>query len=854
MNMKRVRRLYEQFQPQHYKLDLVPDAEKMEFSGTVTIKGKKTGRPSQRITLHQKGLKATKATISKHGKEGIKEITVSRINLQKSYDELRLHSDEMLYPGLYTITIDFEGKITEPMHGLYPCYFEHEGVQKKLLATQFESHHAREVFPCIDEPEAKASFGLSLTSPVKETVLSNTTVVQTEKAGAGLQKVTFETTPIMSTYLLAFVIGEMHCVEAKTNDGIEMRTWATVAQPINSLKYANDEAVKILEFFTDYFDTPFPLKKCDQVALPDFESGAMENWGLITYREVALLADPDNRSLSSEQYVSMVVGHELSHQWFGNLVTMKWWDDLWLNESFASLMEHIVLNSLHPDWFQWEQYAAADVIACSSRDIFKDVQPVHVDVNHPDEIGTLFDPAIVYAKGGRLLKMMREYIGDEAFRRALKLYFTKHAYKNTIGDDLWAAMSASSGKDIKKFMDPWLSQSGMPVLDVEQSEHTIKLSQKRFILNSQNDKSLWPVPLLASQKLDIELLEVSSAQVKRPSKEPVIINQNGSGHMLVHYTDQATRNFIAEAFGNQKLKPESRINTINDLLLLARKGDAPLTEGLDIISKSAHEPRDAVWLIMSRTMSTAIGLTEGDEVTEKNIKTFRRNLAKEWYQKLGWDDRQNDTPNDKSLRQTILSTMVGSDDESALAEAKNRYDKAKNVTQLPAEQRPMIISSVVKSGSDVIDNLITQYKASPNPDVQSAIAAGLTNTKNAKTGEYIIDKALRADGFVRPQDIFRWYAYLMRNRYTRRAAWEWLKSNWPRLEKQFGDSKSFEHFIVYSAAPINTPDWQKEFEEFYSPKSEIVALRRNIKIASSEISARVAWRRREEGIIKEYFA
>lgn len=848
-----MKRLFQQFQPKEYQLDLVPDKKTMRFSGTVSIAGVKTGRPSQRISLHQKALKVTKAKLSKIEKGKKIPVNVARLNSQNTYDELRIHSQDMLYPGEYIIELEFNGQITKPMHGLYPCDFEHEGQQKMLLATQFESHHAREVFPCIDEPEAKATFDLSLTAPEHEIVLSNTPAASTTKAGTGYKKVTFEKSPVMSTYLLAFVIGEMHCAQAKTKSGVEIRTWATVAQPAELTKYANDEAVKLLDFFIDYFRTPFPLKKCDQVALPDFESGAMENWGLITYREIALLADPTNRSQSSEQYISMVVAHELSHQWFGNLVTMKWWNDLWLNESFASLMEHIALDALHPDWFQWEDYMIRDAIPASNRDIFKDVQPVHVDVNHPDEIGTLFDPAIVYAKGGRLLKMMREYIGETAFRSALKAYFSKHAYKNTIGNDLWEEMSIASGKDVKNFMTPWLEQSGMPAIDVKHSANKIDISQKRFILDDPKDKSLWPVPLLASQKLEIEVLESSSAQINRPNNQPVIFNQNGSGHMLVHYTDKPTREFVAAAFGSQKLKPQSRINILNDLLLLARRGDALLTEGIDIAAKSASEPRDSVWQVMSRAISTAMQLTEGDEATDKNIKKFRIDLAKVWHKKLGWDDGEDESPNQKGLRQTILGIMVASEEESALEEATKRYKKAKNAADLPAEQRAMIIGAVVRNGENVVDDLIKQYKTVNDPDTLQAISAGLTNTKDEKTGGYIIEKALNDKGFVRSQDIFRWYAYLMRNRYTRRLAWEWLQKNWDRLEEMFGDSKSFEYFVVYSAAFINTPAWQKEFIKFYKPKSDIVALRRNIKIATAEIEARVQWRKREEPLIKKYF-
>lgn len=850
---KNVRRLFDQFQPENYKLTVIPSADKLSFSGNVVITGQKTGRPSERITLHQKGLTISEAAVTFHDKSGAQSIPVSRINNQDSYDEVRIHSDKTLYTGTYTIELAFSGNITTPMHGLYPCFYDHDGEKKQLLATQFESHFAREVFPCIDEPEAKATFDLTLVTPKGEVALSNTPALSSDNYSDSQVITTFETTPIMSTYLLAFVVGEMQYVEGKTNSGIAMRTWSTIAQPIDSLNYANEQAIKILEFFTDYFQTDYPLSKCDQVALPDFEAGAMENWGLITYREIALLADPHNRSLTSEQYVSMVVAHELSHQWFGDLVTMKWWDDLWLNESFASLMEHIALDNLHPDWHQWEQYTASDVISCSSRDVFKDVQSVHVEVKHPDEISTLFDPAIVYAKGGRLLKMMREYIGDDAFRAGLKSYFTKYAYKNTIGDDLWAELSAASGKDIKAFMDPWLDQSGMPVLSANHTQDSIELSQQRFVLDKEEDDNQWPIPLLADQTLDADILHDKQQQITRPSKNPVILNKNGSAHVLVNYIDQETRMFIADSFANQTLSAESRINILNDQLLLARHGDTPLTTALDIVSKSSAESRDAVWAIMSRAISVALGLTEGNATTEKQIKAYRLQLVQDWYDKLGWDDNPEDSSNDIALRQTILSLAAASNYQPAIDEAKRRYEAAGNVDKLPAEQRSLIVATLIKAGEPIVDDLISEYQSSPNPDVQLSICAGLTSTQDIEIGNTIIERALGPQGFVRPQDIFRWYAYLMRNRYTRPAAWQWLKDNWDRLGELFGDSKSFDYFVIYSAAPINTAEGQKEFNDFFVPKSDIIALTRNIAIGQSEIEARVQWRNREEPALIEYF-
>lgn len=851
---KKVQRLFEQFQPQNYKLLIRPDSETMTFKGAVTIRGKKTGRPSQRLTFHQKGLKITKAAITKHGKSGDENVAISRVNLQKSEDEVRLHSEEMIYPGDYTVALEFTGKITEPMHGMYPCFFTHDGAEKVLIATQFESHHAREAFPCIDEPEAKATFDLTLETPKELTVLGNTPVATQQEVDTKLQSTTFETTPIMSTYLLAFVIGELQSHEATASDGTVVRTWATVAQPARALEFATKEAVTHLDFFSDYFKTKFPIPKLDQVALPDFESGAMENWGLMTFREIALLTDPDNRSLTSEQYISLVVAHEVSHQWFGDLVTMKWWDDLWLNESFASLMEHIALDAAHPDWFQWEQYTVSDVISCSSRDVFKDVQSVHTPVNHPDEVHTLFDPAIVYAKGGRLLKMLREYIGDDAFRAGLQQYFKDFAYKNTVGDDLWNALGKASGKDIATFMKPWLSQSGMPVVSVDQSDNNVTLQQKRFVLDTDTDTSIWPVPLLASQPLSEETLLTAKDTLTKPSKEPVIINQNGSGHMLVNYTDQVTKDFIAQNFADQNLKPESRINILNDRLLLARRGDASIVDSLSIIQKSASEPRDAVWMMMSRAIAIASNLVEGDRQTEKNIRAFRRSLAQDWYAKLGWDDRPNDSPNDQALRHTALSFMVGSEDESALLEAANRYEAAESVTDLPAEQRGIIAGAMVRANKPVVDSLIEQYQTTHNPDVQLAISGALTSTRDSKVGDHLLEEALGENGFVRPQDIFRWYAYLMRNQYTRASTWQWLKDNWDRLAKAFGDGKAFDYFIVYSSGPLNTKSAQDDFNTFFDPKKNDITLRRNILVAQSEIEARVAFRAREEAGLKTFFS
>ena len=498
--MTKVPRLLDTFTPNHYNLTLdLTRAEEKEFSGTVIISGDST---SESISLHSKGLTIQSATIDNQ------PVDVSF----GEFDELKL-SQPNLENGKHTICIIFSGNITDAMHGLYPCYFTHDGIKKQLFATQFESHHAREVFPCVDEPAAKAEYDLTLITRPGITVLGNMPVKSEEENGNS-RTTTFEKTPRMSSYLLAFVIGELHKKSARTESGVEVNVWATPAQNENTLDFALDIATRSIDFYDEYFGVKYPLPKSDHVALPDFSSGAMENWGLITYRESCLLADPELTPESSRRFIATVIAHELSHQWFGNLVTMNWWNDLWLNESFANMMEYVAIDALHPEWRMWEDFATNEVTAALRRDSLDGVQSVQADVNHPDEISTLFDPAIVYAKGGRLLVMVRKLIGEEAFRAGLKSYFEKFAYKNTVGNDLWQELELASDQPIVDLMNAWISQPGLPVVSVSNSHDVATLSQERFFIGEhQPSGALWPIPLFANQPLDVKILNQKETTV-----------------------------------------------------------------------------------------------------------------------------------------------------------------------------------------------------------------------------------------------------------------------------------------------------------------------------------------------------
>ncbi len=838
-----LKKLLEMFQPEQYNLTLDINREAMTFSGNVEITGQLL-QPTNSIDLHAKDLTIVSATIN--------GLPASRISAEK-FDVLRLTSDKEIIPGTHTVSVEFEGKITDAMQGIYPSNFEHEGKQKKLISTQFESHHAREAFPCIDEPAAKAIFDLTLLTPAGEPVLANTDILEQSTHGDRL-KTTFETTPKMSTYLLAFVFGEMHCQEARTADGILVRSWASVAQPKSWLTYSLHEGVRLLEFFSEYFDTPFPLKKCDQIALPDFDAGAMENWGLVTYRETVLLADPHNRSISTEQYVSLVVAHELSHQWFGNLVTMQWWDDLWLNESFASLMEYLALDALHPDWHEWEEYTASDVIATSSRDCFKDVQPVYTEVLDPELIEALFDPAIVYAKGGRLLKMLREYIGDQAFRDGLKSYFKTYAYKNTTRNDLWEAFENASGQDIKKLMDPWLRQSGMPLLSVTQTGNKLHIEQERFVLDTKSDRTIWPIPLLADHVVTPTILEEKTDDIETENDEFIMVNQYGSGHYVTHYTEVKHQEALADKLQKQTISAEGRITLLNDMMLLARRGDSSIATALQLAIACQNEKRSAVWDMMTNIFASARLLVEGDSETEGQLKDRLAHLSRPLYKELGWDDNASDDPNQTHLRTIMISNLLAAKDQEAIKSALELYDTHKDSLQkLPGDLRTAILIAAVRHGEEsVVTHLLDEYHSTQAADLQFDISVALTATERSEDAQRYFSEALGKDDFVRTQDFPRWLIRLLNNQFTRGISWAWMEENWDEIYERLSTMKSFDYMPLYIAKSLTTQKQLEQYKAFFEPKKDIAILQKNIEIGTNEIIARIAWRNRDEPKIKNW--
>jgi len=657
-NMQAVAHFIDTFVPEHYDLFLDLNRTDKTFSGKVTIIGE---AKSSKISLHQKDLVIETVEVAGEARP----FTVDNAN-EALYIELDA-------TGQVEVTVTYTGKITDNMTGIYPSYYTVDGVKKEIISTQFESHFAREAFPSVDEPEAKATFDLALKfdQAEGELALSNMPEIDIENRKAtGIWK--FERTPRMSSYLLAFAAGDMQGVTAMTKNGTLVGVYATKAHPASNLEFALDIAVRSIEFYEDYYGVKYPIPQSLHVALPDFSSGAMENWGLVTYREIYLLVD-ENSTVSSRQDVALVVAHELAHQWFGNLVTMKWWDDLWLNESFANMMEYVCVNAIEPTWNIFENFQTTGVPLALKRDATDGVQSVHVEVNHPDEINTLFDPAIVYAKGSRLMHMLRRWLGDEAFAKGLNAYFAKHQYGNTIGRDLWNALGDASGRDVAAFMDSWLEQPGYPVLTARVENDTLRLTQKQFFIGEHEDKKrTWVLPLNSNwnglpDTLETETLEIPNYSALAAQNQGALrFNTENTAHYITDYQGVLLDQILDTI---TELDSTSKLQVVQERRLLAEAGHISFAELVPVIEKLTEE---SSYLVVSGVKAVLSGLKifveEGSE-SEKAYNDLVIKLSRFNFDRLGFEAKDGERDEDELVRQIVIGNLIAANDEKATQEA-----------------------------------------------------------------------------------------------------------------------------------------------------------------------------------------
>ncbi|MGT2910780.1 M1 family metallopeptidase [Streptococcus cameli] len=829
--MSKVQRLIETFVPENYKLFLDIDRPSKTFKGQVTITGEAV---KEQVSLHQHELEILSV------KAGDKSLDFT---MDDEHEAMHI---ALGVTGDVVLTLDFAGKITDNMTGIYPSYYTVDGVKKEVIATQFESHFAREAFPCVDEPEAKATFDFSVKfdQSENEIALSNMPEIKSdERKETGVW--TFDTTPRMSSYLLAFGLGDLQSKLAKTKGGTEVGIFATKAHPASSLDFALDIAVRVIDFYEDYFQVKYPIPLSYQLALPDFSSGAMENWGLITYREIYLLVD-ENSSVSSRQQVALVIAHELAHQWFGNLVTMQWWDDLWLNESFANMMEYVAIDAIEPSWNIMEDFQTTGCPHALKRDATDGVQSVHVEVNHPDEINTLFDPAIVYAKGSRLMHMLRRWLGDDAFAAGLKIYFEKHQYGNTVGRDLWDALSQTSGKDVASFMDSWLEQPGYPVVRAKVADNALNLSQEQFFIGEHEAKGrIWEVPLNSNWSGLPDTLSTADSTVEdfkvlaKTNTGAFRLNTENTAHYITDYRGELLENLLAEL---PTLDPTTVHQVLQERRLLAEAGHISTADLVSLIAGLTAEKSYMVAAGISYISASLNRFVDEGSAIEKAYKDFLMKIFAADYARLGFEKVAGEPDEDEMIRQIVLGELLYADQEDAVAKASALYEAHKdNLASLPASLRSLVLVNQMKNAETdaLVDQYLEAYVATNDNNFRRDLASALARTNSKKTVNRILESFKDKD-IIKPQDLSMWYAFFLRRPFTQELVWAWARENWDWVKSALGGDMSFDKFVIYPANSFKTAERLAEFKAFFEPQLSDMAISRNISMGIKEIAARVA--------------
>jgi aminopeptidase N len=785
--MKQIERLIKYFVPEEYDLDLYINKHKKTLSGIVEISGK---AKKTTIKLHAVKMKILSVFTGEQTADFSHKDGILTINLEKT--------------GKTTLKISFELAITESMDGVYLSRYEIDGREELIIATQFESHFAREAFPCVDEPEAKAIFKVSITTPNDgDEIISNMPMVSAACAPEGCRNYTvaFEPTPRMSTYLLAFVIGKFHKCETLNKHGVKVASYCALNHSQKALKYANEIAAKSLDFFAEIFDTPYPLPKLDQVALPDFDAGAMENWGLMTFREAALLAD-ENSPIDSKEYVAIVVAHEISHQWFGDLVTMKWWDDLWLNESFASLAEYIAVDHIFPEYEIWNDFYTGTIVSAFRRDCLPGVQSICQDVVDPAELSSIFDGAIVYSKGAHLMLMLQRLIGEENFFKGLRDYFHKFAYKNTTGGDLWSCLAPYADFDVREFMTSWISTPGYPVVDASTA------TQHRFLLGEKMPKSNYTIGKICADL---------------------------SGNYILNLTPKEINAKLSH-FSNTPL--EEKLRLLIDCSLLAKTDLLSSKYLFDILLAIKNEQNEAVWTIAAGLINDLKIFFEPNSKEEKQYKTFVSKLAEKQYISLGLLPKKDEPVRDTKLRTIILPIMSFSENKNYIKDILQLYDK--DFSKLNPESRANILAAKLRyeETPELFDYFAKQYKQTIDPELKTDLSIALTSTRDPQTAQKLL-KLLKDTKTIRPQDTVFFFIRTMQNPAATDLALDWLYKNWDFIEKITGD-KSLDYYPRYVANQIRTAKDLENYQTFFEPKKDNLAIARAISVGISEILSRLA--------------
>ena len=774
--------------PERYQIRLTPDLKTFTFAGEETV-AVTIHEPVTEITLNAAELAITRATMTAVDGQTI----AGTVRLDEINERATITFPHMLTPGQGQLYLQFSGILNDKLHGFYrSTYKDATGQEKMLASTQFESTDARRAFPCWDEPALKAVFQSTLVIDEHLTAICNTAIVrETLLPGTGKKEVVFADTIKMSTYLVAFIVGEFEATEPVLVDGKPLRVWAVPGKR-HLAKFGQDIGAASLAFFSSYYGYPYPGDKLDLIAIPDFASGAMENLGAITFRETALLVDEQQATRSELERVADVVSHENAHMWFGDLVTMRWWNGLWLNEAFATFMEMLAVDHCKPEWQRWTSFAVSRAAAMLV-DGLKSTRPIEFPVRLPAEAAGMFD-ILTYEKGAAVLRMLEQYLGPEVFRQGIKSYLRQHEYDNAETTDLWDAIEASSQQPVRTLMDSWVFQPGYPLISVRLDQQTLLLSQQRFLYLSDDTETqqLWQVPLflrcktatgiqtqtvlLTNQETRIELSE---------APEWVVVNAEGPGFYRVRYSPELLQGLTTQL--QSTLSAVERFNLVNDTWAATLAGLNPMTSYLDLLQLFREERDHNVWAAILGSCHYLYRLLDPQQ--RPALQAQFRALLGPVTQQLGWAPLPGETELTGQLRGELLSALgTLGDDAATQAQAKSLYARYKvNPQAVDRNVVPAVIAIMAHIGGRTeYEEFHANVSTAKTPQEEQRYLFALAAFRSVD----LLDRTLHMtiSGEVRTQNAPYLMRSLLLNTEGRERVWAFLKTHWDKMIQQYPDN------------------------------------------------------------------
>ncbi|KAF2405417.1 hypothetical protein EJ06DRAFT_535325 [Trichodelitschia bisporula] len=810
--------------PLHYHLTLEPNLSTFEYEGEVVI-DLDVVEDTNSISLNSIGLKIHSTAV--HAGDTVVSASPS-LTYDKDSQTTKISFAETIPAGTKAKLVQkFTGTLNDSMAGFYrSSYKKADGSTGYMATTQMEPTDARRAFPCFDEPALKAKFTITLIADKSLTCLSNMDAVEEKEVGTK-KAVTFRETPLMSTYLLAFIVGELNVIETDAFR-VPVRVYATPDRDIEHGRFSLDLAARTLEFYEKKFNSEFPLPKMDMVAIPDFSAGAMENWGLITYRVVDLLFDEQTSGASTKQRVAEVVQHELAHQWFGNLVTMDFWDGLWLNEGFATWMSWYSCNEFYPEWRVWEGYVTDNLQSALALDSLRSSHPIEVPVKRADEINQIFD-AISYSKGSCVLRMISKYLGEETFMEGIRRYLKKHAFGNTQTGDLWAALSDASGKNVEEVMDVWTKNVGYPVVTVTEDEKnsTIHVKQNRFLrtgdVKPEEDETLFPVFLGLRTKDGINE-DLTLATREDSFKVPLDFYKLNADHAGIYRTSYSPERLqkLGEAAKKGLLSVEDRAGMIADAGALAASGYQKTSGILSLLEGFTSEPEYVVWdEVLGRVSAVRSAWYFEDPKIKAALRKFQLDLSSAKVHELGWTFKESDGHIEQQFKSLLFVHAGLAGDETVKKAAFDMFAGLKKGDK--SAIHPNLRSSVyaialTHGGKEEYEVILNEYRTAATSDERNTALRAIGRANDPELIQRTLSLPLSDE--VKGQDIYLPMSGLRAHREGIEALWKWMTENWAALEKKLPPGLTMLGTVVsLCTSGFTRPEHSDQIKAFFNERS-----------------------------------